>query len=243
MRQLTVLRASDPPEAFPSPADALTSPDGLLCVGGDLSPARLIAAYRRGIFPWYSDGQPILWWSPDPRCYLDLTELRVPRSVRRGLRDAQGYALTLDTDFDAVVAGCARPRYPGDGTWITADMHSAYAALHAEGHAHSIEVRDSDGLIGGIYGVAVGGMFCAESMFGTQSGGSRLALLALITHLREQGFAYMDCQLPSAHLLALGTRLRPRRAYLDDLRAVVDRTLPAAIWASGPLSLAQDPRV
>jgi leucyl/phenylalanyl-tRNA---protein transferase len=241
MRKLTVLRPDDPPDSFPPVESALESPDGLLCMGGDLSVARLLAAYRRGIFPWYSEGQPLLWWSPDPRCTFHSARVRVSRSVRRGLRGTDAWTLHIDRDFDAVIAGCAQPRYPGDGTWITDDMRRAYCGLHAAGHAHSVEVRDGETLIGGLYGVAVGGMFAAESMFGDRPGASRLALLATLAYLRERGLPYLDCQLPSGHLMRLGARLHPRDTFLHDLQSAL-RIRDTAAWRTGPMTLVQDPR-
>jgi leucyl/phenylalanyl-tRNA---protein transferase len=242
MRNPTILRRDDPPEVFPSVEEALASPDGLLCIGGDLSSPRLLAAYRRGIFPWYSEGQPILWWSPDPRCYFETERIRIPRGVRRGLRDLDALTLHIDTDFDGVVSQCAQARYPGDGTWITADMQHAYGQLHEAGHAHSVEVRDEGRLIAGLYGVAIGGLFAAESMFGQRSGVSRLALLATLAHMREHELPLMDCQLPSGHLTRLGAKLRSRSEFLHALQAAVRVQPLAGSWQRGPLHLAADPR-
>ena len=242
MRSLTVLRPEDPPDSFPPVDQALESPDGLLCIGGDLSVPRLLAAYGRGIFPWYSEGQPILWWSPDPRCYFRSDRVRMPRGVRRDLRGMRTLSLSIDRAFDTVVSRCAKPRYPSDGTWIVEDMRHAYGRLHTAGYAHSIEVRDDDTLIGGLYGVAIGGMFAAESMFGDRPGASRLALLATLTHLRERGLPFLDCQLPSGHLMRLGARLLPRGEFLRDLQAAVRIRTDSDPWRAGPLVLAEDPR-
>ncbi len=208
----------DPDAPFPPPHLALRQPDGLLAWGGDLSPARLINAYRSGVFPWYSEGDPLLWWSPDPRTVFDTDALHLPRRFRRWLRGCN-WTLHADRDFDAVVAACATtPRRGQDGTWLLPEMIAAYAVLHRLGIAHSVGVYDeTDALVGGIYGVAVPGAFCGESMFSRASGGSKVALAALCRLLHERGVALLDAQLHNPHLASLGARPMPRAAYLEHL--------------------------
>jgi leucyl/phenylalanyl-tRNA--protein transferase len=211
------LSARDAPESFPPVERALDNPPGLLAAGGDLSTARLVAAYRRGIFPWYSPGQPVLWWSPDPREVLPVDELHVSRSLARTLR-RRGFATSVDTGFAAVIDACAAPRAASPGTWITPEMRAAYLRLHALGSAHSIEVWLGAELVGGVYGVAVGRVFSGESMFSRVSDASKVALLALASWCRARGHVLIDCQLPSAHLRSLGSRPMQRAeflAYLD----------------------------
>jgi len=203
-------------DGFPDPERALREPDGLLAVGGDLSPARLLDAYAHGIFPWYSEGQPILWWSPDPRMVFRTDGVHLSRRFRRSLRTLS-WTVRADTAFDAVIAACAAPRPGQDGTWITPDMQAAYGELHRLGHAHSIEVRHGPDLVGGLYGVAVGRMFFAESMFSASSGGSKLALAALAGHLRSLGWPLFDAQVENRHLRSLGAEPWPRRRFLSEV--------------------------
>lgn len=198
---------------FPDPATALTWPNGLLAAGGDLSPERLLAAYRLGIFPWYETGQPILWWCPDPRAVIFPRELHIARRLRRFLSGRQ-FEASFDREFGAVVYGCTRSELPGAGTWITREMISAYTQLHELGHAHSVEVWAGEELAGGLYGVAVGGVFFAESMFSRQPNASKAAMLFLAQELRAREFLLMDCQLPSRHLATMGAREIPRREFL-----------------------------
>lgn len=203
------------PERFPDPRDALRDPNGLLAFGGDLSPARLLAAYGQGIFPWYGEGEPILWWSPDPRCVFRTETLRINRSLRRQLR-GKSWRVSVDTAFEAVIRACAEPREGRGGTWIVPEMIAAYAALHRLGHAHSVEVWDDVRLVGGVYGVAVGQLFCGESMFSAESGGSKLALMALAALLRQWGWPLIDAQVANAHTLSLGAVEIPREDYLRE---------------------------
>lgn len=207
------------PENFPDPAHALDDPNGLLAFGDDLSPQRLLAAYRRGIFPWYSQGDPLLWWSPDPRCVFMTDRVHIARRLRRSLRHS-AWTLTIDRAFAQVMRECAAPRAYESGTWITPDLQRAYARLHELGHAHSLEVRDGEALIGGIYGVAIGRMFSAESMFSRVSDASKVALVALCRMLREHGFPLLDAQVPNPHLRRMGAIEWARADYLralDDL--------------------------
>lgn len=208
--------------AFPPPDGALTEPNGLLAAGGDLSPARLLAAYRCGIFPWYSAGDPILWWSPDPRMVLVPREIHIRRSLMKVLRNAR-YEIRLDSDFATVVAACATaPRDGQAGTWITREMQEAYGDLHALGYAHSVETWIDGELAGGLYGIALGAAFFGESMFTRRRDGSKIALAHLCAFLDRRGFGIIDCQMETRHLASLGGRTMPRRdftALLDELCA------------------------
>ena len=216
--ELRWLAAGSPPDSFPDPNTALRYPNGLLAAGGDLSVARLIFAYRCGIFPWYSDPQPILWWSPDPRCVIFTERLHISHSLRKQLRRG-GFTVSFDTAFDEVVAACAAPRHHphSDGTWITPAMQAAYSELHRCGYAHSIEIRMRNELVGGLYGVALGGVFFGESMFGRRSNASKIALVCLTRQLLDWGYAMLDCQIPSAHLAQLGGVCLPRAEFLEQL--------------------------
>lgn len=216
------------PDSFPDTAHALRDPDGLLAAGGDLSPARLLAAYRRGIFPWYSPGQPILWWCPDPRAVLFTDRVHVSRRLARVLRQ-QRFTLSMDRAFGEVVAVCARvPRRGQDSTWITEEMQAAYRILHEQGHAHSVEVWQNETLVGGLYGVAVGRVFFGESMFSRVSDASKIALVSLARQLARWGFPLVDCQVASAHLERLGARGIPRTEFLALLGELCPQPGPAA---------------
>lgn len=206
----------DPNSPFPRPGSALHEPDGLLAMGGDLSPSRLLNAYRHGIFPWFSQGQPILWWSPDPRMVFRTGGVRLSSRFRRTLR-ALSWQACADTAFAQVVVACAStPRRGQRGTWITRDMKAAYLELHRLGHAHSVEVFEGERLVGGIYGVAIGRMFFGESMFSAQTGGSKAALAALAHRMREWDWPIIDAQVESEHLLGLGAESWPRGAFLQE---------------------------
>lgn len=209
------IRPEDPPEAFPDVNRALSDPDGLLAVGGDLSPARLLYAYRHGIFPWYHADQPILWWSPDPRAVLVPRDIHVSRSLHRRMAHG-GYTLSFDSAFAEVMAACAgpRPQQPEGGTWISPDMQAAYSELHRLGHAHSVETWMDGELAGGLYGIALGRVFFGESMFSRRTGASKLALVHLARQLEAWGYALIDCQVHSEHLETLGSRLIPRCDFL-----------------------------
>jgi leucyl/phenylalanyl-tRNA--protein transferase len=210
----------DPASGFPPADQALADPNGLLAVGGDLSPPRLLDAYRRGIFPWFERGQPILWWSPDPRMVFRTEGFRLSRRFRRALR-ALDWTVRADTCFDAVVAACAAPRPGQRGTWITPGMRAAYGELHRLGHAHSVEVFAGGALAGGLYGVAAGRMFFAESMFSALSGGSKAALAALSVRLRGWDWPLIDAQLENPHLRSLGGEAMPREAFLVEVGRLV----------------------
>ncbi|MET0327700.1 MAG: leucyl/phenylalanyl-tRNA--protein transferase [Luteimonas sp.] len=217
---------ADPEAPFPPVETALRRPDGLLAFGGDLSVPRLRNAYRHGAFPWFSDGQPILWWSPEPRTVFDTTRLRPNRRLARSLRGST-WTLRADTAFAEVVAACAQaPRRGQDGTWITADMQDAYVALHEAGDAHSVEVFDGRRLVGGIYGVAIGRMFFGESMFSGETGGSKAALLGLAARMRAWDMPLIDAQVENPHLSSLGAVHWPRARFIEAVQALVARTPP-----------------
>lgn len=213
---------SDPKSPFPSTTMALEQPQGLLAVGGDLSPTRLVNAYRQGIFPWYSDDQPILWWSPAPRCVIYPDAVHVSRRLRRRYNQGQ-FTLEADMAFSEVIEACAAPRQDQEGTWITAEMKLAYIRLHEMGIAHSIEVRVDDELAGGIYGLALGSVFFGESMFSKREDASKIALVALCRQLHEWGFTLLDCQVSNPHLLSMGAREISRENFERYLATTSDQ--------------------
>jgi len=221
------LHRGDPPDAFPPVETALTDPDGLLCAGGDLSPARLLQAYRRGIFPWFSEGQPILWWSPDPRTVLYPAEFKVSRSLAKTIRN-RGFAVTVDRAFAEVMAHCADERLRPEGTWISPQMRAAYLRLHELGLAHSYETWDGDRLVGGLYGVALGSVFFGESMFSLERDASKVALAALVRAMIERNGRLIDCQVASTHLESLGARSIPRSQFVRELAEAVP-DVPSAV--------------
>jgi leucyl/phenylalanyl-tRNA--protein transferase len=225
MKTVTWLSPHDAPEWFPPAEQALEDPPGLLAAGGDLSPGRLLAAYRRGIFPWYSPGQPVLWWSPEPRAVLFPEEFHRTRSLGKTLRNA-GFSTTIDRDFAAVIDGCAAPRASSPGTWITSEMRTAYLRLHGLGCAHSIESWRDGMLAGGLYGVRIGGVFFGESMFSAVRDGSKVALAHLAAVSVRNSIAVIDCQLYSRHLGSLGARTIPRAQFLQLLREQLDLPSP-----------------
>lgn len=217
-------------EAFPSAAAALRRPNGLLAAGGDLAPERLVAAYRRGIFPWFSPGEPILWWSPDPRLVLRPADFKPSRSLRKRVRSAR-WRISFDHAFLAVIHACATaPRSGQNGTWILPEMVAAYACLHRRGVAHSVEVWEGGLLVGGLYGLAIGRVFFGESMFAHASDASKAALWALCTRLLDWGWPLIDCQQETAHLASLGARSVSRAAFLDELAAQIDAPSPNRPW-------------
>jgi len=206
-----------PGEAFPPVSRAMKSPNGLLCAGGELSTERLIEAYGHGIFPWFSEGDPILWWSPDPRMVLFPEELKVSRSLRRSV--ARGaYEVRFDGAFETVMRECAAPRQGQSGTWIVPGMVEAYTRLHALGFAHSVESWRDGELAGGLYGVALGRVFFGESMFSRATDASKVALVALVERLKAEGCDLIDCQQATAHLASLGARQIPRREFVGHLK-------------------------
>lgn len=225
------------PLQFPDPADALSRPNGLLAMGGDLSPERLVAAYQRGIFPWYEQGQPLLWWSPNPRAVLRPGQLHIGRTLRKRLKAAP-FELRTDTAFAEVIAKCAAPRWVDGqaeyGTWITPVMQQAYGALHAQGIAHSIEAWQGDRLVGGVYGVQVGPIFCGESMFSKVDDASRIPLVWLAQQLAQLEGGLLDIQLMTPHLQRLGAEEIPRAEYLAHLTQ--HRSHTGLAWQPGPVA-------
>ena len=219
--------------AFPSPEGALREPNGLLALGGDLSPARLLMAYQRGIFPWFSPGDPILWWSPDPRAVLYPERFHLSRSMKRFHRNSP-YRVTLNHAFESVIHECADDR--DEGTWITPDIIDAYKRLHELGHAHSIEVWQDNELVGGMYGVAQGALFCGESMFSRRENASKTALLLFCQHFMSYGGKLIDCQVLNAHTASLGAIDIPRREYLNQLSIFRPHQLASYCWVPQILS-------
>ena len=209
-------------EDFPDSSHALEDPNGLLAVGGDLSADRLLLAYSRGIFPWYSEGDPILWWTPDPRCVLFPDELKISKTLRKALK-LNSFSLTWNQAFAAVMEGCAGARSEGEGTWIDANMASAYQRLHRLGYAHSIDVWQHNTLVGGLYGVALGSCFFGESMFHRVTEASKVALAGLVWLARATGISLIDCQVSSDHLLSLGARNLPRQHFENLLARAIKR--------------------
>ena len=223
---LAWLEREDP---FPPVERALKNPSGLLCAGADLSMDRLLEAYRRGIFPWYSRGEPVLWWSPDPRMVLHCEELNVPRSLAKSMRN-KGFEVRIDSSFSTVMKKCAEPRKSETGTWLSREMQAAYLALHEAGYAHSFETWSENELVGGLYGVALGRMFYGESMFSRQTDASKVALVNLVEFLKERGFPLIDCQMHTPLLASLGAREIPRRTFLRALSTLVNYVEPPGLW-------------
>ena len=215
-----------PNDPFPPVTRALKDPNGLLAAGGDLSLERLLEAYRHGIFPWFSRGEPILWWSPDPRMVLFTAELKVSRSLSKSVRN-KGFQVKVDSAFQEVLEGCARRKE----TWLGKKMQAAYLALHRAGHAHSFETWRGDDLVGGLYGVAIGRMFYGESMFSTVTDASKVALVGLVRPLVAKGFPLIDCQMKTPLLASLGGREIPRAAFLRSLTALVNYGEPPGKWS------------
>ncbi len=219
----------DPASPFPPVSDALDSPNGLLAWGGDLQPERLLAAYRSGIFPWYSEGQPILWWSPAPRCVIYPHNIYLSRRTRRRYNSGV-YHLTADTAFDQVLVACAEPRGYDNGTWITRAMIEAYSHLFRLGHAHSLEVWEGEVLVGGIYGLSLGSVFFGESMFSRRTDASKIALVALCRQLHSFGYALLDCQVGNPHLYSMGAEEISRRKFEALLGESLDESLLCESW-------------
>ena len=216
--------------------EALQDPNGLLAAGDELTTPRLLQAYERGIFPWFGEGDPVLWWSPDPRMVLATDAMRVTRSLRKTIR-AGRFRVTADTAFPSVIAACAEPRLDQDGTWITGAVFDAYCALAAMGVAHSIEAWEGDTLVGGLYGVALGRMFFGESMFARRSDASKVALVHLVRQLRRWGFPLIDCQMSTSHLASLGARTVSRAEFLSVVRrGVAEPPVPAPWRLDGDLA-------
>jgi leucyl/phenylalanyl-tRNA---protein transferase len=217
------------PDWFPPLDQALREPAGLLAAGGDLRPARLLAAYERGVFPWYSAQQPILWWSPDPRMVLFPREFTVSRSLRKRLRNG-AYVTRVDSDFSATIKACAAPRPSGADTWLNAEMIDSYDELHRLGFGHSIETYLADRLVGGLYGIQLGRVFFGESMFSRVRDASKVALARLVEECRARDIQVIDCQVASAHLASLGAREVSRNEFVALLRRYA-RRMPCGSWA------------
>lgn len=235
---MTVFRLT---EKLVFPPSSCADPNGLLAVGGDLSPERLLLAYRQGIFPWYSADTPILWWSPDPRLVLFPDELRVSRSLYRVL--ARGvFRVTFDQAFSEVIERCATTRRKdGEGTWIVPEMMAAYRLLHRLGYAHSIESWQGEELVGGLYGVAMGRVFFGESMFTERTDASKVALVRLVHLLQQMDFELIDCQVTTAHLKRFGAREIARREFLDHLNRAIEKTIPRGLWSGLGQPLSRQP--
>jgi leucyl/phenylalanyl-tRNA--protein transferase len=224
------LSERDSPDAFPPVDRALREPDGLLAAGGDLSPPRLIAAYQRGIFPWYSQGQPILWWCPDPRAVLFPNEFFTSRSLAKTLRN-KGFETRLDTAFEDVIVRCGSTEVRPGGTWLSPEMQSAYVAMHELGYAHSVETWYQGRLVGGLYGIAVGRVFYGESMFSLERDASKVALRRLCDELVIRDFHMIDCQMATPHLLSLGAQLIPRTQFIGQLTEHAARADSPGRWS------------
>jgi leucyl/phenylalanyl-tRNA--protein transferase len=218
---------------FPNPESALTEPNGLLAMGGDLSPQTLLSAYTQGIFPWYSQGEPIMWWSPDPRLILYFSDFKISKSFQKTL-NKNNYSVTCDHDFEQVIHHCAQIPSRLNHTWITKEMIEAYVDLHKLGIAHSIEVwaaePNKSTLIGGLYGLSIGQAFFGESMFSLEKDCSKIALYYLTQFLSQQNFTWLDCQVPSEHLMTLGAKIMPRREFLDLLKQTLTLPTPNSTW-------------
>jgi leucyl/phenylalanyl-tRNA--protein transferase len=214
---------------FPDLRTALADPDGLLAMGGDLSPERIINAYKNGIFPWFNKGQPILWWSPSKRAVIIPGFCHISRSMKRLLKK-NNFTVTVNTAFAKVIAHCAKPRESQAETWITDSMIAAYIELHKQGYAHSIEVWQQGSLVGGLYGICVGSVFCGESMFSTVSNSSKIAFIALNQHLDRFHGTLIDCQMQTDHLSSLGVKELSRKEFIGYLQKVKDNHLKTGCW-------------
>lgn len=223
------LSERDSPQAFPPVERALQEPDGLLAAGGDLSAPRLLEAYRRGIFPWYSRGQPILWWCPDPRAILFPERLKISRSLAKTIRN-RGFETRIDHSFREVLRHCGSTELRPGGTWLSPEMRAAYLRLHKLGYAHSVETWLDDRLVGGLYGIALGRVFFGESMFSLERDASKVALNRLCNELVQRGYQVVDCQMATPHLMSLGAELIPRPAFIELLGAHVGDGLTATPW-------------
>ena len=217
------------PDDFPDTSQALTDPNGLLAVGGDLSPERLLIAYRHGIFPWYSEGQPILWWSPDPRAVLRPEHLKISRSLAKTLRRGQ-FTVTFDQEFDEVMRQCSLPRRTQSGTWISDEMRYAYHRLHRSGYAHSVEVWRGAQLVGGLYGIGIGKMFFGESMFSVETDASKVGFIHLVAQLQDWSYQLIDCQVESAHLRSLGATLISREEFVSQIKQASEKDSTIGTW-------------
>lgn len=234
--QVIWLSPEDGPDAFPDIQNALHEPDGLLAAGGDLSSERLLTAYANGIFPWFDEGQPILWWSPDPRCVLHAPDYHVSRRLKQTIPRST-LTLSYNQAFGEVIRACADERKSQQGTWITSNMISAYERMHCEGWAHSVEVWKSDRLVAGVYGLAIGKVFFGESMFSLEANASKLALLGLCHQLARNRFALIDCQVVSPHLITLGATTMPRVEFARILRSACRPAIRFDRWPKKTLPI------
>lgn len=242
LQELTFLEPGAHDEPFPPPEMAWDEPNGLIAIGGDLSVPRLINAYRSGVFPWFNPGEPIYWWNPDPRAVLLPEMVSFSRSLRKTIRN-KGYQVVFDRNFKQVIAACAAPRSYSSGTWISPEMQQAYCRLHDAGVAHSVEVYNKDDvLVGGLYGISSGGVFCGESMFSTEPNTSKIAFIALAWYAQHVGYTLIDCQLENSHLLSLGSTSISRKDYMTVLRSapapehadwVFDQSVDLSRWEPG----------
>jgi leucyl/phenylalanyl-tRNA---protein transferase len=232
------LDGTAPEMRFPNPAHAERDPDGLLAVGGDLTPKRLINAYSQGIFPWYSEHQPVLWWSPDPRTLIFPEQLHVSRSLRRQMRQG-GLTLRMDSGYEEVLLGCAAPRRDQNGTWLLPEMREAYLQLYELDIAHSIELWQGKRLVGGMYGLALGAAFFGESMFSRVPSASRIVMVHLCEQLSAHGFHFLDCQVFNPHLGRMGAVQLPRQAYLERLRCALLSEADPRIWSQPSVDCAR----
>ncbi|ORU92902.1 MAG: leucyl/phenylalanyl-tRNA--protein transferase [Cycloclasticus sp. symbiont of Bathymodiolus heckerae] len=223
------LNPDDDADPFPNVGTALEDPNGLLAAGGSLQPERLLSAYRQGIFPWFEDGQPILWWSPNPRMALKPNELYLSRSLKKVIR-RETYRCTINRAFDRVIAACSQPREDQDGTWITSSMAQAYQALHKLGHAHSIEVWLDEQLVGGLYGISIGQVFFGESMFSLQSNASKVGFAFLCEQLTHWDYQLIDCQVESEHLNSLGAATIERQSFIEKLNLLCGNSPSSEAW-------------
>lgn len=228
-RSIVWIAENDAAESFPPVEHALKEPSGLLAAGGDLSPKRLLAAYRRGIFPWYSAGQPILWWSPDPRAVLYPQALKVSRSLAKTLRN-RGFETRVDTAFDQVIRACGNTRLRPGGTWLSAEMMAAYRRLHELGYAHSVETWLDGRLAGGLYGVALDRMFFGESMFSSERDASKVALKRLCDECVQRDVALIDCQMETPHLISLGASLMTRAEFSRQVAVLTGTSETPGLW-------------
>ncbi|WP_305908175.1 leucyl/phenylalanyl-tRNA--protein transferase [Methylomarinum sp. Ch1-1] len=229
--KLTVLDPFSPDQPFPDPENALQEPDGLLAIGGCLSPERIINAYRHGIFPWYGPDEPILWWSPNPRLVLFPEQLKISRSLRKTIRK-EVFQLSYDQAFAEVIEACAAPRQKQDGTWITEEMNEAYTQLHRQGIAHSVEAWHDGNLVGGLYGLAIGQVFFGESMFHRKTDASKVVFAYLVKHLIDWRYQLIDCQVHSPHLASLGAVEIERRDFIGRLRTLCNQAPGKQAWQS-----------
>ncbi len=229
MTEKTIPWIDEENPSFPDVETAFTEPNGLLAAGGNLKPSTIIAAYSQGIFPWFNPGEPILWWSPNPRMVISPDQLHISRSLRKLLRK-NAYHLTFDKAFNQVITECAKPRIYSEGTWITAAMKTAYQALHEQGHAHSVEIWEENRLVGGLYGVAIGQVFFGESMFSRVNNASKIAMAGLCHRLCQWHFQLFDCQVYSPHLESLGAFTIPRAEFVQKLTCYCQVSPSGANW-------------